>query len=228
MSSSKRPSKPTVKVAPNHTQSVKPRDERPSGAKSAVKAPPKPAPKPQSAKPAAPGMAQLALILFIISAVCALLLGLANLITHDRIAEAKAAKLAAAQSEVLAASEYTPVDYTGGDPLVKLVSKAGDAGYVVQVTPSGFGGAIDMMVGVNADGTVSGVSIVSMSETSGLGTNAKKDEWRGQFVGAAGSVQVSKDGGSIDAITGATITSRAVCDGVNAALSAVESVKGGN
>ena len=101
--------------------------------------------------------------------------------------------------------------------------QAGDAGWVVEVTPSGFGGTIDMMVGVGTDGVVTGVSIISMSETSGLGSNASRDTFRGQFVGASGSVAVTKDNGDIDALTGATITSRAVCDGVNAALEAAGS-----
>ena len=63
-----------------------------------------------------------------------------------------------------------------------------------------------------------------MSETSGLGTNASKEDWRAQFVGQSGSVAVTKDGGQINAITGATITSRAVSTGVNAALDAVASL----
>ena len=60
-----------------------------------------------------------------------------------------------------------------------------------------------------------------MSETSGLGSNAKKDWFREQFVGGSGTLRVNKDGGDIQALTGATITSRAVTNGVNAALAAV-------
>ena len=89
---------------------------------------------------------------------------------------------------------------------------------MVEVTPSGFGGTIDMVVGVDMTGAVTGVSIISMSETSGLGANASKDSFRSQFVGKSGTLAVSKDGGEIDALTGATITSRAVTSGVNTAL----------
>ncbi len=78
-----------------------------------------------------------------------------------------------------------------------------------------------MVVGIAADGAVSGVSIISMSETSGLGANAAKEGFRSQFAGKSGTLAVNKDGGEIDAITGATITSRAVTRGVNAALAAV-------
>ena len=155
-----------------------------------------------------PGIVQLAVILFAISAVCALLLGLVNLITADAIQKAKDEKTQKAMAEVLTADSYEQVEYTGGDALVQAVYQAGDAGYVVQVTPSGFGGVINMMVGVGTDGNVTGVSIISMSETSGLGTNAKKETFRDQYTGQPGPFSVTKDGGQINAITGATITSQ--------------------
>lgn len=169
------------------------------------------------------GPAQLVITLFAISAICAVLLGLVNNITMEPIAAANEAATQAAMEAVLPADAYDPVEYTGGDPLVTAVYSAGDAGYVVQVAPSGFGGNLDVMVGVNADGTCSGVSIISHSETSGLGANATKEDFRSQFVGKS-NVAVTKDGGDIAALTGATITSRAVCDGVNAAIAAAASV----
>lgn len=164
---------------------------------------------------------KLTLTLLIISAVVSGLLGLTNFVTADRIAEIKAEKTAASMQEVLPAESYISVDYTGAEALVSAVYQAGDAGYVVEVTPSGFGGAINMVVGVDTEGKVSGVAIVSMSETSGLGSNAAKADFRSQYVGQSGGLAVNKDGGTIDALTGATITSRAVTDGVNAALRAV-------
>ncbi len=166
------------------------------------------------------GPVQLVVTLFAISAICAVLLGLVNNITSGPIQVATEAKTQAAMEAVLPADSYDEVEYTGGDPLVTAVYKAGDAGYVVQVAPSGFGGVLDIMVGVNTDGTCSGVSIISHSETSGLGANATKEDFRSQFVGKS-NVAVTKDGGEINALTGATITSRAVCSGVNAAISAV-------
>lgn len=161
---------------------------------------------------------KLTLTLLVISAVVACLLGMTNYITADKIAEITAQKTAASMEEVLPADSYTELSYTGSEANVAAVYQAGDAGYVVEVTPSGFGGAIDMVVGVSIDGTVTGVSIVSMSETSGLGANASKDTFRSQYVGLSGELAVNKDGGEIDALTGATITSRAVTDGVNTAL----------
>ena len=169
------------------------------------------------------GPVQLVVTLFLISAICAVLLGLVNNITAGPIAAANEAATNAAMQAVLPADSYEQVEYTGGNALVTAVYKAGDAGYVVQVAPSGFGGNLDVMVGVGADGTCTGVSIISHAETSGLGANATKEDFRAQFVGKA-NVAVTKDGGDIAALTGATITSRAVCDGVIAAIEAAASV----
>ncbi len=165
--------------------------------------------------------AKLAGTLLLISAVVAGLLGLVNAVTADKIAEITAATTAASMQEVLAADSYTELTYTGSDSLVATIYDADGQGYVVEVTPSGFGGTIDMVVGVDNDGVVTGVSIISMSETSGLGANASKESFRSQFIGKSGELAVSKDGGEIDALTGATITSRAVTKGVNSAINAV-------
>lgn len=170
-----------------------------------------------------PGPVQLVVTLFAISAICAVLLGLVNMITAGPIASANVAKTQAAMQAVLPADSYNQVEYTGGNALVTAIYEAGDAGYVVQVAPSGFGGNLDIMVGVGADGTCTGVSIISHAETSGLGANATKEDFRSQFVGKS-NVAVTKDGGDIAALTGATITSRAVCNGVNAAIEAAASM----
>ena len=164
---------------------------------------------------------RLACTLLLIAAVVAGLLGLVNHITADKIASINADKTAQSMRQVLPADSYTEIEYTGGDTVIAKLYEAAGSGYVVEVTPSGFGGTIDMVVGVGTDGTVTGVSIVSMSETSGLGANASRDSFRSQFVGKTGGLAVNKDGGEIDALTGATITSRAVTSGVNAALAAV-------
>ena len=167
-----------------------------------------------------PGIVQLVIILFAISAITALLLGLVNMVTAPVIAENARIKNEKAMNAVLPASGYTEVAYTGDDANVMKVYEANDgAGYVVQVEcPGSFGGGLQAMVGVNADGSVSGVEIVKTAETSGLGANAGKDAFKGQFAGLSGTIAVTKDGGTIDALSGATITSRAVANGVNAAL----------
>ena len=103
------------------------------------------------------------------------------------------------------------------------VCEAADEGYVVTVTDKeGYGGDIQITVGVTKDGTVSGVSILSISETAGLGMRATEAQFQEQYVGKnTDKFYVSKDGGEgepIDAISGATITSRAFTGAVNTAI----------
>ncbi len=165
------------------------------------------------------GMAKTVITLLLFAAVVAFLLGLVNHITADRIADYRAEKTLAAMKAVLPSNEYSQLVYEG-DPTVAAVFRAGDQGWIFEVTPSGFGGLIDMLVGVDTGGKVTGVSIISMSETSGLGANASRESFRSQFSGQSGTVALSKEGGSIDALTGATVTSSAVVRGVNAAIGA--------
>ena len=105
----------------------------------------------------------------------------------------------------------------------------GDMGYVVTATDKdGFGGSIQVTVGITSDGTVNGVSILSINETAGLGMNAAEPAFYGQYEGKqTEKFVVSKDGGDgepIDALSGATITSRSVTGAVNAALGYYQAV----
>ena len=169
---------------------------------------------------------RLALTLLAITAVVAAALAGVNAITAPVIEELNAAATQEAISAVLPGgfdSEIT--DYADATGIVSKIYQ-GANGYAVEVGPGGFDNTITMMVGVDNEGKVLGISIVSHTETAGLGAVADADTpkgiaFRDQFVGASGSVAVSKDGGTMDAITGATITSRAVCVGVNAALTCV-------
>ena len=109
-----------------------------------------------------PGIAQLTIILGAICLVCALLLGLVNMITADPIKAAKQRKTEQAMEAVLPADSYESVEYTGGDAMVQAVYKAGDAGYVVEVKPAtSFSGNLTIMVGVDNTGACSGISITS-------------------------------------------------------------------
>ena len=171
---------------------------------------------------------KLAVILFAVSAIVALCLGLVNGITADRIAAIAKEKLDNAMKEVLPADSYTEVNYTGDDVQVDSIYKAGDKGYVVQCTVSGSQGSITMLTGVASDGTVTGISVLDHGETPGLGAiagaaSAVGENWRAQFKNIP-SAAVTKDGGQIEAISGATITSRAICNGVTAAQNAVKTV----
>ena len=168
---------------------------------------------------------RLALTLLAITAVAAAALAGVNSITAPAIDALNAAKTQEAIEAVLPGGGELMDNYTDNTGLVSKVY-ASETGYAVEVTPGGFNNTITMMVGVDKAGTVLGISIVSHTETAGLGAVAAAstsagEAFRGQFAGTSGSVSVTKDGGSLDAITGATITSRAVCTGVNAALECV-------
>ena len=163
---------------------------------------------------------RLALTLLIITSVVAAALAGVNSITAPAIAKLTAEKTQQAIEAVLPGGgeeiEFAPAD------LVSKVYK-GESGYAIEVTPGGFDNTITMMVGVDTEGKVLGISIIKHTETAGLGAVAAAgtpagEAFRGQFVGTSGSVAVTKDGGAMDSITGATITSRAICAGVNAAL----------
>ena len=91
-------------------------------------------------------------------------------------------------------------------------------GYCTEETVGGFGGDLSLMVGFDADGTVLGVGIISHSETPGLGARVNEADYLAQYRGHSGTLTLKKDGGSdIDAISGATISSRAVLSAVNQA-----------
>ena len=91
-------------------------------------------------------------------------------------------------------------------------------GFVISCTTSSFGGPLEMMVGVDPTGTVTGVRILSHSDTPGLGAKATEPEFYEQFTGMSGTLAVDKDGGQVVSITSSTITSRAVTVGVNDAI----------
>ena len=168
---------------------------------------------------------RLAATLLIITAVVAAALAGVNAVTAPVIAQLKADKLQQAINEVLPGGGEA-VDFTDNSGWVSAVYQS-ETGYAVEVTPTtGFNGAITMMVGIDTQGNVLGISVVSQTETAGLGAVcAAKTEagqtFRAGFEGLSVQVAVDKDGGEVDSITGATITSRAVCDGVNAALACV-------
>ena len=168
---------------------------------------------------------RLAATLLIITSLVAAALAGVNSVTAPAIAKLTAEKTQQAIEAVLPGGgeeiDRNAVGFAGAD-LVSKVYK-GENGYAIEVTPGGFDNTITMMVGVDFEGKVLGIDIISHTETAGLGAVADAEtpagqNFRGQFVGAAGSVSVTKDGGAVESITGATITSRAICDGVNAAL----------
>lgn len=186
------------------------------------------------------GILMLVVVLGLITFVCALLLGVINGITKDKIEQNAIETRNAAMSVILPeADSFADVevsaDWTApadkNQPVISGVYEAQAGGqtigYCVEVNPKGFGGALTLIVGINADGTVAGAQVTAHGETPGLGAKAQSDAaWIGQYAGqpADGSLAVTKDGGTINSITGATITSRAVTLGVNTAANCVASL----
>ena len=172
---------------------------------------------------------RLTFTLLLITSVVAAALAAVNSITAPIIENLNEQKTQQAIETVLPGGYTETIEnFDNQNGLVTKVYK-GENGYAMEVRPVGFDGEIVMMVGVDFEGKVLGISMVSHTETAGLGAvAAAKTEagntFRGQFVGCDDEVKVSKDGGDIDAITGATITSRAVCVGVSAAVACAASL----
>ena len=160
--------------------------------------------------------------LLLITGIVAAALAGVNAITKDAIAANQEKKTQDALAVVLPGVQgLQKVELAGDAGIVSEVYASGES-YAVKVLPSGFDGAISMMVGIS-EGKVTGISVISHTETPGLGAvaaarNAKGEAFRGQFVGQEGTLAV---GNQIDAMSGATITSNAVVTGVNAALNYV-------
>ena len=134
-------------------------------------------------------------------------------------------KLVLSQAESFSDKAFGDVAYcTGEDASGETV------GYVFTTSAKGYGGDVKIMVGVNADGTVSGVQTLELSETPGLGMNAQKPAFLEQFIGKTLGVAVNKNApgeNEIKALTGATITSKAVTTAVNEALDYYTQITGG-
>ena len=138
--------------------------------------------------------------------------------------EAAAAAMKAAGYEVQTLSEILVAKDDSGSTL----------GYVLSlVDPEGYGGDISFMMGIRLDGTLNGISILSIGETAGLGMNADTDAFKSQFANKkVEKFTFTKTGSTsdseIDALSGATITTTAMTNGVNAGLDAFRIAKGGN
>lgn len=176
-----------------------------------------------------------AVSLLVICVVVTALLGVTNRVTAPKIAQLAAETEAAAKQAVLTDaatfSEEKQIEKDGTTyTYYEGFSADGtSAGYVFRTSAKGYGGDISVMVGVKADGTVAGVNILSISETAGLGMNAKNESFLSQFLGKSGTIGVLKNGSSeteIQALTGATITSKAMASAVNQALVLFETVGG--
>ena len=165
-------------------------------------------------------LTNMVLVLGLVCLVCSAVLGGAYVITKAPIEAAAAAKTQAAVAQVL--PHFENLDYNADNRYYTAFDGETVVGYAIESTVVGFGGPLSLMVGVTSDGVVYNTSVLSHSETPGLGakcsTDAKfMDQWRG-FDPAVKKLSVKKDGGDVDAITASTITSRAYTLAVENAL----------
>lgn len=169
------------------------------------------------------------LCLFGVCLVCSAILGGIYVLTLDPIAQANEKALKLSIGQVLPeGGEISDAKSASGFEYYENVVDGEVVAYAVKSTSVGFGGPLVLMVGVLPDGTVFNTSVLSHSETPGLGAKCTSDEgFMAQWKGFSGKLSVKKDGGDVDAITASTITSRAYTKAVAAAVDFVLSMTGG-
>jgi electron transport complex protein RnfG len=177
----------------------------------------------------------MALCLTLVCLFCSAVLAAVYVVTKDPIERANANILKESIGLVLPPggdlSEERPLE-VGGLPSVYYVSSSAGtpAAYAIQSSTVGFSGPLTLMVGITADGKIYNTSVLSHSETPGLGAKCATDEpFMMQFEGfdpAEKILAVKKDGGDLDAITASTITSRAYALAIQNALAAFQTIKG--
>ena len=167
-------------------------------------------------------------VLTLIALVAALLLGVTYEMTKDPIAEQEVQKAVATRQELipdaasfeeLEAAEALKSLYVGNDENGEAI------GYIATLDVTGFGGPVEIIVGMDTEGVISGIRVggTEFSETPGLGAKAKEPAFTDQFEGLSAPLSL---GNGLDAITAATITSNAVVRGVNTASDEVGKVAG--
>ena len=179
---------------------------------------------------------KLAVTLLITCAVVAAALGGVNAVTADKIAAinwentVNAMKAVVADpdatefSDAMELTETMTAAASGAgaslDSVYQATANGENAGYAIKVVASGSQGSIEMMVGVDGEGAVTGVSIVKNSETKGIGSKVMENQngVLDQFIGRSAADGTLAVGTNVDAITGATVSSKGVTAGVNAAL----------
>lgn len=184
-------------------------------------------------------------VLVVITLVCVAILAVVYQITKEPIEQAEIAARAEIYKTVYANAEnFEQLDGSdkliedsaalleseglGGctvDDMLLVTDSAGDTdGYVISATsPNGYGGDIQIAIGITVDGTLTGFDVISNSETAGLGSKCTDEDFKSQFVGkTAEQMEYTKSGATqdnqIDAISGATITTNAVIEAVNSAI----------
>lgn len=167
-------------------------------------------------------------VLTVICIVVTLALSSANMITAKKITELSVKNQNDAMSKLIDADEYKAETAVLDGETVNYHTAVKDGeniGYIFTVDEKGYGGTVSVMTAINTDGTVAAVDIIDASnETPGLGQNVKNSNFYTQFKGLADNITVIRGGSAnadnneINAVTGATISSKAVTKAVNRAL----------
>lgn len=176
----------------------------------------------------------IVVLLVICVGVTAILASVNNL-TKEPIAQQTQQKAEQARAVVLPNAEsfeQISAELDGVSEVCKGLKNGETVGYTFTASSNGYGGAVEVMVGIDSkSGEISGVSILSQGETPGLGANAVKSDFTDQYKQKAQEITVIKNAapkdGEIEALTGATITSRAVTNAVNSAVKAYEEIEKG-
>lgn len=168
-------------------------------------------------------------VLVIIAALFTALVVGTNGLTAEKIAILTQQTADAAKVEVLPeADNFETKDIDG----VEYYEAANGAGYVFKTSYKSYGGALVVMTGISAEGEITGVKVTECSDTPGLGLKSQEPAFQDQYKGAvpeSRAFEVTKTGeeGKIDAISGATISTNAVTNSVNAAIAAFDQLTGG-
>ena len=152
---------------------------------------------------------KLGITLMIVTIIAGAALALTNHLTAPQIEIQKELVIKESLNKVIEADSFKEEDkyYNAYDKDEKLIGK------VLKIEAPGYSSIINALVGINLDNSIIGVDVISQQETPGLGANIEKDTFLQQFIGKTrDNLKIKKDGGEIDAVTGATISSRAITD----------------
>jgi len=168
------------------------------------------------------------LVLLVVTFVAALCLGFVHELTKEPIARQLYLAMNASMSAVLPeADTYIPVDFepTSGSPVFNVTRgevNGATVGYIVGAGKPGYSGVIDVLVGINMEGIIQGITILRHTETPGLGANAALPVFTDQFIGGYGAMRTTRSAEpgvhEVTIITASTITTDSIVDAVNAAL----------
>lgn len=171
--------------------------------------------------------------LFVICLVTTLLLALTNNATASKIEQLQIEKESKTRSEILSSAEsFEKAELDGTEYYIGTDASGNTVGYVFTLQASGYGGAMTVMSAFDTEGIVTGIQVVDCDETAGLGLNCKQEWFTDRYKDTNGELNVIKNGDAgeneILAITGATITTRAVTGAVNEARNMFNEITGGD